>query len=51
MEFTEKTLSSKVAYDGKVVHVEFDEIETDEINIYLSSENTIYLNELMILGK
>ena len=30
---------------------EFDEIETDEINIYLSSENTIYLNELMILGK
>ena len=30
---------------------EFDEIETDEINIYLSSENIIYLNELMILGK
>lgn len=28
MEFTEKTLSSKVAYDGKVVHVEYDEIET-----------------------
>ena len=30
---------------------EFDEIETGEINIYLSSENIIYLNELMILGK
>ena len=30
---------------------EFDEIKTDEINIYLSSENIIYLNELMILGK
>ncbi len=30
---------------------EFDEIETDEINIYLESENNIYLNELMVLGK